>query len=66
MFSQGVLEAECLRMEKISTVSMIYVIYSASIICRAELWQVLISIFFFAPVELLHLIPAENLAPCVK
>lgn len=66
MFSQGVLERECLKMEKISTVSMIYAIYSANIICRAELWQVLISIFFFAPVELLQLIPAENLAPRIK
>jgi len=66
MFSQGVLEEECLKMEKMCTVSMIYAIYSANIICRAELWQVLISVFFFTPVELLQLIPAENLAPRIK
>lgn len=66
MFSQGVLEEECLKMEKRRTFSMIYAIDSANIICRAELWQVLISIFSFTPVELLQFIPAENLALYIK
>lgn len=66
MFSQGVLEEECLKMEKLSTFSMIYATDSANIICRAELWQVLISIFSLTPVELLQFIPAENLALFIK
>lgn len=66
MFSQDVLDEECLKMEKISTFSIIYAIDSANIMCRAELWQVLISIFSFTPVELLQFIPAENLALYIK
>lgn len=53
-------------MEKLSTFSMIYAIDSANIICRAELWQVLISIFSFTPVETLQFIPAGNLALYIK